>query len=250
LRRYVSSGVVDKIREQDGEIYAITSEPQMLATRAKEEWELSFDTIGDPHHEISDACQSRQWLDIHVKVDEEGFLQIPVEGMDFEATHPKGYFQAGVLVVDDAGRVLYRWKQVPTHANLGGALERPTAEHVWSQVEQKLSSDEASKDSDLDLNPTLDSKSPPWPLFVCALLGNGWFIGPVPFAQLADGSSPNARIQRALKRFAGFIVAWVVALILLPTLPVLLALSLWGVWITPKIMMLNRSFQHVERSKS
>ena len=246
----MSSGVVDKIREQGGEIYAITSEPQTLASRAKEEWELSFDTIGDPHHEISNACQIRDWLDIHVKVDEEDFLQIPVDGMDFEAMHPKGYFQAGVLVVNQAGRVLYRWKQVPTHANVGGALERPTAEHVWSQVEEKLGSGEDLKDTGLDLNPKLDAKSPPWPLFVCALLGNGWFMGPVPFGQLANGPSAQERIQRAFKRFAGFVVAWIAALILLPTLPVLIALALWGAWITPKVMMVNRSFQHVERSEA
>jgi len=169
----VSSGVVNKIRELGGEIYAITSEPQTLASRAKEEWELSFDTIGDPHHEISDACRRRDWLDIYVKVDAEDFLQIPVAGMNFQATHPKGYFQAGVLVVDDSGQVLYRWKQVPTHSNLGGAVERPTAEHVWSKVKRKLTSDEVSKDATLDLNPKLDSKSAPWPIFICALLGNG-----------------------------------------------------------------------------
>lgn len=246
----MSSGVVDKIREQGGEIYAITSEPQTLASRAKEEWELSFDTIGDPHHEISDACLSRDWLDIHIKVDEEDFLQIPVDGMSFEATHPKGYFQAGVLVVDDTGRVLYRWKQVPSHANFGGALERPTAEHVWSQVEEKLGSTEELKDADLDLDPKLDAKSPPWPLFVCSLLANGWFMRPVPFPQLPNGPSAQERIQRALKRFAGFVVAWIVALIVLPTLPVLIALALWGAWIAPKVMMVNRSFQHIESSET
>ena len=43
------SGVVDVIRAAGGEVYAVTSEPQALATLAQEEWGLSFECVGDPH---------------------------------------------------------------------------------------------------------------------------------------------------------------------------------------------------------
>ena len=47
------SGVVDAIRAAGGEVYAVTSEPQALAARAEEEWDLSFECVGDPHQEIA-----------------------------------------------------------------------------------------------------------------------------------------------------------------------------------------------------
>ena len=49
-------GVIDKIREAGGEVFGITSEPHALAAEAVEAWNLNFPIIGDPHHEIREAC--------------------------------------------------------------------------------------------------------------------------------------------------------------------------------------------------
>jgi len=64
LRGYAKAGVVEKIRAAGGEIYAVTSEPQALATRAQAEWNLGFEAVGDPHHEIAGTCRDRGWLDL------------------------------------------------------------------------------------------------------------------------------------------------------------------------------------------
>ena len=242
----MESGVVDEIRERGGEIYAISSEPQALAGRAKSEWALNFDTIGDPHHEIMGTCRDRDWLDIYANT-EEAFLNTPVKGMDFAVQHPKGYFQPGVLVLDHDGRVLYRWRSIPKHTNLGGAVERPTPDYVWAQVEQKLSERASERtDADLDNSPTLDAKSPPWPLFVGALLANGWFLKPVPFAYLPNGPTPGQRLKRAMRRLVGFVVVWIAAFVWLPTTPVAVGLAAWLAWITPKVVMVNRNFQDIK----
>lgn len=39
--------MLDEIRATGGEVFAITSEPQTLATEAEDDWEFSFPAIGD-----------------------------------------------------------------------------------------------------------------------------------------------------------------------------------------------------------
>ena len=91
MRGYRHDGVVDQIREAGGEIYAITSEPQRLASRAQDEWEFGFEAVGDPHHEISDTCRARNLLELFVN-DKSDLMRL-----DKTFSHPKGYFQPGVL---------------------------------------------------------------------------------------------------------------------------------------------------------
>ena len=43
----MKSGVLDEIRAAGGEVFAVTSEPQTLATEAEEEWDLGFPVVGD-----------------------------------------------------------------------------------------------------------------------------------------------------------------------------------------------------------
>ena len=139
MRGYGKAGVADKVRAAGGEIYAVSSEPQQLSTRAAADWGLDFETVGDPHHEIADACRERGWVDLFVNQETE-FLELSVaaQGADWQVTHPKGFFQPGVLAVRADGRVLYRWRGVPTHQNMGGATVRPTPEHVWSHIDAAL----------------------------------------------------------------------------------------------------------------
>ncbi len=133
MRGYRKQGVVDAIREAGGEIYAITSEPQSLASNAQQHWETGFEHIGDPHQKISDECTDRGWLSL--------FTQDWGDTFTLEAdwvSHPKGYFQPGVLALSRTGRVLYRWRCRPNRRNIGGAVARPTAPHVWSRVQVAL----------------------------------------------------------------------------------------------------------------
>jgi hypothetical protein len=244
LRGYAKSGVVQKIREAGGELYAVTSEPQTLATRAQEEWEFGFESVGDPHHEILGTCRERGWLDLFVN-EQLGFLGTgAARSLGWQPQHPKGYFQPGVLVLAADGRVLYRWRGVPTHKNMGGATERPTAEHVWSRVEHALAV--PGPDAALDLDPALDSRGIPWPIFVSLLVANGWFVRPHGFGHLRNGPSPGRRLFRAMLRLVGFVAAWAVAFAWLPTVPVVVALAAWAAWITPGIRRVNTEFQNVE----
>lgn len=241
MRSYVSSGVLDQIRAAGGEIYGVTSEPQRLATRAQADWDLDFECIGDPHQEIPETARERGWLNIfvHTRLD---FLR--QASSDFEPAHPKGYFQPGVLVLSREGRVLYRWRSVPSRKNIGGARVRPTPEHVWSQVQAALASTHEDADAAYDEDPEMDASESPWPLFVSLLIANGWFLRPLAFAQKKNGPTPQQRIKTAMVRLVVFVSLWLAAFAVLPTLPVAAALVGWIAWIVPKVRWLNLEFQN------
>lgn len=235
----MNEGVADRVRAAGGEIYAISSEPQLLADRARNEWGLEFESIGDPHHEIADDCRSRGWLDLFVNP-RLGFLQLSTANRtDFAPTHPKGYFQPGVLALTRDERVLYRWRGVPTHSNMGGAMERPTARHVWGAIEASLANDQG--DAAFDEQPVLDSKGIPWVAFASLLIANGWFLRPQGF------SGPSA-IAAAALRLVAFVLAWIAGFALLPALPVAVALAAWAVYIAPQVRWVGQEFQNVTES--
>ena len=243
MRSYVDEGVAEKVRAAGGEIFAISSEPQTLSSRAQVEWKLDFETVGDPHHEISDLCRERGWLDLFFNERLSFLKQSKGDGQDWEPTHPKGYFQPGVLVLGQEGQVLYRWRGVPTHNNIGGAVARPTASHVWSQIEEvSRAGTQGGEDAPLDEDPPLDVKGIPWALFVPLLIANGWFLNP-------RGFRTPAHIPIAALRVLGFTAAWLAAFVWLPTLPVLLVLALWAAYITPKIIWVGREFQNESVAK-
>jgi hypothetical protein len=239
----VNDGVVDKVRAAGGEVYAVTSEPQRLADDAKEDWRLTFETVGDPHHEISTTCRERGWLELIVNPKTDTFTELKTSNF----SHPKGYFQPGVLALDKTGRVLYRWRGVPTRRNMGGATERPTANHVFEKLSQALQApaSAALADAELDLKPELDMRGIPWPIFVAVLTANGWFIKPRPFPHIPDGPSVKRRFMRAFLRIPLFIGVWILALSVLPVLWVGIAFSAWALWLTPHIRYINDQFQNV-----
>jgi hypothetical protein len=238
LRSYVHDGFAGKARAAGGEVYAISSEPQALSDRAATDWRLDFETVGDPHHEIARACRERGWVDLFVN-ERLDFLRGSVgQGLDWAPTHPKGYFQPGVLALTGDGRVLYRWRGVPTHSNMGGATERPTAEHVWTQVARALEAGDDAGDAALDADPPLDSRGIPWPLFASLLIANGWFLN-------ARGFKSARHVVQAGVRLLAFAGAWVAAFLWLPPLPVAAALAGWIAYIAPKVRWVGREFQHV-----
>jgi hypothetical protein len=244
LRGYQKEGVVTAIRNAGGEIFGITSEPQTLATEARESWDLDFPLIGDPHHEIADQCRERGWLDLYVNAHGD---QRKMMARDIDTPmHPKGHFQPGVLALTPAPRILYRWRGVPTRRNNGGATERPTPDHVWRCVEQALAVSDA-RDADIDTPAKVDMKGLPWPLFVLLLLANGNFWRPQGFALRRRGPDDvEARAKRAAAKLALFVAGWIAAFALLPAGWVALALLAYAVIAAPGIVELHRAFQSVE----
>jgi len=244
LRGYQKQGVVEAIRSAGGEIFGITSEPQTLASEAGESWGLNFPLVGDPHHEIADQCRERGWLDLYVNTAADQGKMI---ARDIDPpTHPKGYFQPGVLALTPDHRILYRWRAVPTRHNNGGATERPTAGHVGQQVEQALAA-QGAPDAALDTPPKADMKGIPWPLFVLLLLANGNFWRPKGFALQRRGPDDvGARAKRAALKLALFAAAWIVAFALLPVGWVALALLVYLAIAAPGIVEMHRAFQSVE----
>jgi hypothetical protein len=244
LRGYQKEGVVQAIRSAGGEIHGITSEPQTLASEAGESWGLDFPLIGDPHHEIADQCRERGWLDLYVNAygDPHGTIARDSD----RPTHPKGYFQPGVLALTQGQRILYRWRGVPTRHNNGGATERPTPEHVWQRVVQALDA-KGTPDAVLDTPPKVDTKGTPWPLFVLLLLANGNFWRPKGFALQRRGPDDvGARAKRAAVKLALFALGWITAFALLPAGWVALALLAYAAVAAPGIVEVHRAFQAVE----
>jgi len=223
----MKGGVIEKIRAAGGEIYGVTSEPQRLADQAREHWKLDFGTVGDPHQEISRICSERGWLTLYAQ-DSLEFLQ---RGASWKVEHPKGFFQPGVLALTREGRILYRWRSVPSPKNLNGTLCRPTAGHVCEKIEQALLAGTDVGDAAHDEDPEIDQRSIPLPIFIALVLANGWFVGARSFAYSPDGPTTPRRFAIAALRLACFVLAWIAAAAWLPPAPVALAFVAWAAWV-------------------
>ena len=222
MRGYAFSGVVDLIRAAGGEVYAVTSEPQALASRAQEEWGLSFECVGDPHQEIADAARQQGLLNLRISEVGEFITRDTAWGV----SHPKGFYQPGVLALN-AERVLYRWQSIPNRENMGGAGGRPTEDYVWRKIQAALH-DHLGNDAPLDEMPVTEGKAPPFFLFSLMLMAHGWFLRPRAFTYQGDGVNPMQRFPLVLMRLMVFIGGWIAAFMLLPTIWVGLALLLYA----------------------
>ena len=222
-------------------MFGLTSEPQSLATEAQENWSINFPSIGDPHHEIRNACQERGFLGIFANKNY-GHLRERVW-----ANHPKGYFQPGVLALGSEGRVLYRWRCRPTHSNMSGAGNRPTPEYVWSQIRGALA--EGTSDAPIDENPQFAAKDLSWPFFVAILLAHGWFVRPRAFPLGRPGDKPSTGAGKAVstmkRRLLYFASCWAAAFFVLPVTWVLVGLAAWATAATIGVAELYRQFQQV-----
>ena len=228
-------GVVDKIREAGGEVFGITSEPQALAVEAEEAWNLNFPIIGDPHHEIRKICAERGWLDLFYN-ENAGHLRNRKW-----TSHPKGYYQPGVLAVHKTGRVLYRWRCVPKYSNMAGAGSRPEAVYTLEEIRNNL---EKAEDAPIDKNPKLPYEPQSWPRFLLGMTAHGWFLRPKVFPLMREGDTPSADPEKMMRRVWGFLAMWGVLLALLPTSWVGIAAAVWVAILTPGIIEIHKQFQN------
>ena len=161
-------------------------------------------------------------------------------------SHPNGIFQPGVLAVTRKGRVLYRWRSLPNHRNVGGATSRVTAQHVWRNVQEALAQAPDTPDSLLDEDAELDSKGYPFLFFLLILFASGWFIKPNYFVMSSKNHSIK-RIQNQLRvakrRIPLFIIFWIMAIVLLPYWGTALIFMVWITIIAPQIYKLYRANQ-------
>ena len=181
-----------------------------------------------PIRRSREPAGERGWLTLYANRGDLEFLQ---RGASWQVEHPKGYFQPGVLALTSAGRVLYRWRSVPSAENLNGTLARPTAGHVWGAIEGSLADGDAAGDAAHDEDPVIDQAPPPRALFVAALVANGWFLGVRSFAYSPGVGSVPSRFGAALSRWLLFLAMWAAALVFVPTWLVGLAFASWVAWI-------------------
>ncbi|MEM1434235.1 MAG: hypothetical protein AAGG11_09295 [Pseudomonadota bacterium] len=127
--------------------------------------------------------------------------------------------------------MLYRWRSVPSAANLNGTVARPTAQHAWGHIKRSLEAGNAAGDAAHDDAPEIDQAPPPRIVFIAALIANGWFLRVKSFAYSPGVKSVPARFARAFSRWLLFLAFWAGALAFLPAAPVGLAFAGWVAWI-------------------
>lgn len=152
-------------------------------------------------------------------------------GVDWDIEHPKGFFQPGVLALTNKGRVLYRWRSVPSVENLSGTTMRPTAAHAWENIESALAAGDQAEDAPHDDNPVVDRGPPPRMLFFVALIANGWFLRAKSYTYSPGTESIPTRFKVAFSRWFYFLLFWIIGLVTVPTGLVGLAFAGWLVWI-------------------
>ena len=148
-----------------------------------------------------------------------------------------------MLALTNDGRVLYRWRSVPSRENLNGTTARPTARHAWEHIEKSLAAGDTAGDAPHDDNPEIDQSPPPRLLFFAALIANGWFLQAKSFAYSPGVGSVPSRFKAAFSRWFLFLLFWIVALAFVPAALVGLTFAGWLVWI---VRDLTRTLRNME----
>ena len=193
------------------------------------------------------CIRDSDWLTLYANKGDLEFLQ---RGADWEVEHPKGYFQPGVLALTNSGRILYRWRSVPSVENLNGTLARPTAKYAWSEIEKSLVAGDTAEDAAHDDQPEIDSRPPPRLVFIAALIANGWFLGGKSFLYSPGAASPPKRFAAAFKRWILFFAFWIAAVVFLPITPVVAAFVCWLTWIVRDVRTTISSLDVQEEIKA
>ncbi|MEM9406836.1 MAG: hypothetical protein AAGA81_12440 [Acidobacteriota bacterium] len=185
-----------------------------MADQAREDWGLNFESVGDPHQEISRTCSERGWLTLHTN---DIVLQFLQRGANWKLEHPKGFFQPGVLAIDTQKRLLYRWRSVPSVENQHGALARPEPSYVWDAVEESLAAGPSGPDAVLDDDPEIDRPPAPRVMVLAGLIANGWFLSAKSMVYSPGIRMDGSRFLSIYSRWLLFVLFWIVAFSALPT---------------------------------
>ena len=113
----------ERVVAAGGRLVGVTSQSVEAAQEARENWGLHYDVVSDPSTELAQSFQ----IDITPKA------ATPLA--DHPTEYPNGMSQAGMVVLDRDGAVLYRWAVNPTAANFFGASDRPLPDDVWAAIE-------------------------------------------------------------------------------------------------------------------
>lgn len=105
------------IRALGGELVGVTSQSQAGVDEAVAEWELDYKVVSDTANVLAKR------FDIVVS-----------ENVKYDG-YPNGMAQPGVVILDQAGKVLVHWAIDPQEANGFGALDRPTPDVIWGAFE-------------------------------------------------------------------------------------------------------------------
>ena len=120
---------------------------------------------------------------------------------------------------------------MPSVENLNGTVARPTAKYAWNEIEQSLTAGDGAGDAAHDDQPEIDSPPPPRPVFIAALIANGWFLQLKSFVYSPGVASTPRRFTTAFRRWIMFFAFWIAAVVFLPTVPVLFSFAGWLAWI-------------------
>lgn len=130
-----------KVEAAGGRLIGITSQSTELANEAKQDWGLDYDVVSDP----SNALATQFGINITAKAD------TPMA--DHPTEYPNGMSQTGVIVLNKAGDVVYKWAVDPTEVNLHGASDRPLPDDVWAAIVADRDGTDAGEGSGRRLDP-------------------------------------------------------------------------------------------------
>lgn len=131
----------ERVVAAGGRLVGVTSQSAEAAQAARENWGLHYDVISEPTNELAQSFQ----IEITPKA------ETPLA--DHPTEYPNGMSQSGMVVLDRAGGVLYRWAVNPTVVNLFGASDRPLPDDVWAAIEAAQAGVEAPEPSGVRLDP-------------------------------------------------------------------------------------------------
>ena len=127
-------------------IYGITAEPHKQAQKAKAQWGLSFDMIGDPSNAIAKQVKTDGHVPKLAITQAEQQPMHPFIGS--RKAYPNGAVQPGVLFLRVNAvlppRVLFSWAVKPSFSTIGGASARPDLDDIWEVVQDRLENAKAA----------------------------------------------------------------------------------------------------------
>lgn len=131
----------EQLEAAGGQLIGITSQSAEAAQSAQDNWGLNYDIVSDQSTELAKSFG----IDITPK-SESPLAEHPTE-------YPNGMSQTGVIVLNRAGEVLYKWAVNPAVVNVFGASDRPLPADVWADIQAAQAGEEVPVQSGGRLDP-------------------------------------------------------------------------------------------------